>query len=290
MTDYRDHFDRAVTNGVYDIIVYDYRDKAQLDRVHASDALVSIAASGTTTIPYSALKPGTAILKEEDNPLKIVCSSQFGDWVPIDLPLISADTLGITGYDVARYTVTETYSEAYKAKLEAWENSGTYELITIPAHTEISYGRNLISSTPVYQNGEFIRYDNVFEIIQKEEPVPETQILAALPKEPRPEPEEGDIIRTVSYDPDSNRQIADALRYVLDCRTRLGVTQNRLEHAYNNNQNKLENTSAAESRIRDMDVSEEMVSHSKNKILLQFVTSMLSQANQSSELVLQLLQ
>lgn len=290
VTDYKKHFDRAITNGVYDIIVYDYRDKAQLDKVHASDALVSVAASGTTTIPYSSLKPGTAILKEEDNPLKIVCSSQSGDWIPIDLPLISADTLGITGYDVSRYTVKETYSEAYKAKLEAWENSGTYELITIPAHTEKYNEAKLISNTPIYKNGELVKYDSVYEFVPKERYVPESQVWSALPKEPRPEPEEGDILRTISYDPDSNRQIADALRYVLDCRTVLGAQQNRLEHSYNNNQNKLENTSAAESCIRDMDVSEEIMSYSKNNILLQSVTSMLSQANQSSELILQLLQ
>lgn len=73
-------------------------------------------------------------------------------------------------------------------------------------------------------------------------------------------------------------------------RSELGAYQNRLEHAYDNNQNKLENTTAAESRIRDTDMASEMVNYTKNNILEQAVTSMLSQANQSPQNVLSLLQ
>ena len=73
-------------------------------------------------------------------------------------------------------------------------------------------------------------------------------------------------------------------------RSALGAIQNRLEHTIANLDNVAENTSAAESRIRDTDMAEEMVEFSKNNILAQAGQSMLAQANQSNQGVLSLLQ
>ena len=73
-------------------------------------------------------------------------------------------------------------------------------------------------------------------------------------------------------------------------RSRYGAYQNRLESSYDNNQNKLENTQAAESRIRDTDMAKEMVKFTKDNILQQATESMLAQANQSTQGVLSLLQ
>lgn len=73
-------------------------------------------------------------------------------------------------------------------------------------------------------------------------------------------------------------------------RTNLGATQNRLEHTYNNNGNKEENLTAADSRIRDTDVAREMVDFSTNQILQQAGVSMLAHANQDRQYVLSLLQ
>ena len=84
--------------------------------------------------------------------------------------------------------------------------------------------------------------------------------------------------------------IGDALEIISATRSQIGAEQNRLEHSYNNNQNKLENTTAAESRIRDTDMAEEMVEYSKNNILMQAGQSVLAQANQSTQGVLSLLQ
>lgn len=81
-----------------------------------------------------------------------------------------------------------------------------------------------------------------------------------------------------------------ALEYVSTKRSLYGAYQNRLEHTYNNNLNSSENTSAAESRIRDADMATEMVSYSNNNIIRQAAMSMLSQANQQPNSVLQLLQ
>ena len=83
--------------------------------------------------------------------------------------------------------------------------------------------------------------------------------------------------------------IKQALQKVSDQRASLGAAQNRLEHTINNLDNVVENTTAAESRIRDTDIAEEMVTYSKNNILAQAGQSMLAQANQSTQGALSLL-
>ena len=83
--------------------------------------------------------------------------------------------------------------------------------------------------------------------------------------------------------------IKAALQKVSEQRSSLGATQNRLEHTINNLDNIVENTTSAESRIRDTDIAEEMVNYSKNNILQQAAQSMLAQANQSTQGVLSLL-
>ena len=84
--------------------------------------------------------------------------------------------------------------------------------------------------------------------------------------------------------------IADAINKVSSQRSNLGAIQNRLEHTIDILDNVVENTTAAESRIRDTDMAEEMVEYSKNNILAQAGQSMLAQANQSTQGVLSLLQ
>ena len=84
--------------------------------------------------------------------------------------------------------------------------------------------------------------------------------------------------------------ISEALSKVSAQRSELGAIQNRLEHTINNLDNVVENTTSAESQIRDTDMAEEMVEYSKNNILAQAGQSMLAQANQSTQGVLSLLQ
>ncbi|BAL92839.1 putative flagellin domain protein [Actinoplanes missouriensis 431] len=80
-----------------------------------------------------------------------------------------------------------------------------------------------------------------------------------------------------------------AITTVSDQRAKLGASQNRFEHTINNLNTAVENLSASESRIRDTDMAQEMVSFTRNQILTQAGTSMLAQANQSSQGVLSLL-
>lgn len=84
--------------------------------------------------------------------------------------------------------------------------------------------------------------------------------------------------------------IAAALTKVSAQRSDLGAVQNRLEHTINNLDNVVENTTSAESAIRDTDMASTMVQYSNNNILAQAGTSMLAQANQSNQSVLSLLQ
>ncbi|SFH83235.1 flagellin N-terminal helical region, partial [Pseudobutyrivibrio sp. OR37] len=83
--------------------------------------------------------------------------------------------------------------------------------------------------------------------------------------------------------------IADAVAKVSAQRSALGAVQNRLEHTIANVDNVVENSTAAESRIRDTDMADEMVNYSKNNILAQAGQSMLAQANQSTQGVLSIL-
>jgi flagellin len=80
-----------------------------------------------------------------------------------------------------------------------------------------------------------------------------------------------------------------AIKSVSTTRATLGAYQNRLEHTINNLNVSVENLSASESRIRDTDMAQEMMSFTRSQILSQAGTSMLSQANQASQGVLSLL-
>lgn len=81
-----------------------------------------------------------------------------------------------------------------------------------------------------------------------------------------------------------------AIKQVSKFRAKLGAAQNRLEHTVNNLKVTSENITAAESRIRDTDMADEMTKYTKNNILLQAAQSMLSQANAAPQGVLSLLQ
>ena len=84
--------------------------------------------------------------------------------------------------------------------------------------------------------------------------------------------------------------IKEAIQKVSTQRSALGAVQNRLEHTINNLDNVVENTTSAESQIRDTDMATEMVKYSNNNILSQAGQAMLAQANQSNQGVLSLLQ
>ncbi len=100
----------------------------------------------------------------------------------------------------------------------------------------------------------------------------------------------GTDIKTVDNAQEAIQDIKEAMGIISEQRSTFGAYQNRLEHAYDVNKNTSENTQAGESRIRDTDMSAEMVEYSKHNILEQAGTSMLAQANQASQGIMGLLQ
>jgi flagellin len=87
-----------------------------------------------------------------------------------------------------------------------------------------------------------------------------------------------------------NEAVKGAIEKLSTQRSNLGAVQNRLEHTINNLDNVVENTTSAESRIRDTDMATEMVKYSNNNILAQAGQAMLAQSNQANQGVLSLLQ
>ena len=96
-------------------------------------------------------------------------------------------------------------------------------------------------------------------------------------------------VKTIEAAENAIDEIKNAINCVSQVRSDYGAVQNRLEHTIANLDNIVENTTAAESLIRDTDVAKEMVSYSNTKILLQAGQSMLSQANQQPDYILALL-
>jgi len=89
---------------------------------------------------------------------------------------------------------------------------------------------------------------------------------------------------------DAITAIDDAIKTVSSQRADLGAIQNRFEHTVNNLNTAIENTTASESRIRDTDMASEMTKYTSNQVLIQAGTAMLSQANNSTQSILKLLQ
>ena len=97
-------------------------------------------------------------------------------------------------------------------------------------------------------------------------------------------------VSTLSGGNDAITSIKKAINIVSDYRADLGAAQNRLEHTVNNLKVTSENITAAESRIRDTDMADEITAFTKNNILLQASQSMLAQSNSVPQSILSLLQ
>ncbi len=98
------------------------------------------------------------------------------------------------------------------------------------------------------------------------------------------------IVSTVAKANTLIEELDKAIEQVSTQRSKFGAVQNRLEHTMNNLGASSENLTAAESRIRDVDMANEMMEFTKNNILAQAAQAMLAQANQQPQSVLQLLQ
>lgn len=112
----------------------------------------------------------------------------------------------------------------------------------------------------------------------------------ATGKKNRYNPDQNLFVNSYEMAGRSMKLIQNATDLVSQMRSSLGAVQNRLEHTVANLDNTAENTAAAESRIRDTDMAQEMITYSMNNVLAQAGQAMLAQANQNSQGVLSLLQ
>lgn len=207
--------------------------------------------------------------------------------------------------DLEKY---EEEQNQYKKEYNEWSsNPDNFKLVEksytemvkyiSPAHEEFigfdATGEMQYQSVPEQEKEkEVIRYVMEKEAIVQPPEAPKTK-KPEPPTAQKPVPPTPPAITyedAYVYDPDDNRLINDALKYVNSCRSQLGAAQNRLEYTYNNNMNYAENLTDAESRIRDTDMAEEMVNYSKQNILGQVSQAMMTQANQQAQSVLKLLQ
>ena len=134
---------------------------------------------------------------------------------------------------------------------------------------ELKTANNLTSNT--LSIGQKLRIP-----IEEEESLPSTYVVTS-----------GDTLYSIAR---KFNTTVDAIKTLNEQRANLGAVQNRLEHTVNNLNNVVENTTAAESQIRDTDMASEMVKYSNNNILAQAGQAMLAQSNQANQGVLALLQ
>ncbi len=289
------HFSRAskIVGEDYAFLVYDYRDESAFENEDSADSIVQVSSSCWAKVPYSMLLEGT--MAEIEHPLWIKCSSDFDDWLPIDLPSLEGILAGLETYDVARYQEKAVYSQEYLKRVEDWEKTCHYvtKTTTLPAESE----RTITQMEPEYsmdvnRNGEVVTKVTWKQVTKTIPGKPERTVTQRVLEgsEPKPQPGADDVHIEKVYDPSDVGIIGDALSYVSSCRAMLGASQNRLEHAYNNNMNKHENTTYSESMIRDTDMAKKTVEFFNLNVLGQAGQAMLAQANQQSNFVLQLLQ
>ncbi len=290
-----EHFLRAskIQGDDYAFLVYDFRDVSALANESSADSVVQVSSTCQAKVPYSMLLEGT--MAEILHPLWIQCSAQVDDRLPIELTRLKDIFAGLDAYDVARYQEKEVYSKEYLEKVKAWEKTCYYQTQTqtIPATSD----RTIKQMQPEYsqevnRNGEVVTKVTWKEVTKTIPGEPERQVQVRVLVEPTPKPQPGpnDVHNARVYDPSNVSVIKGALSFVSACRATLGASQNRLEHAYNNNMNKHENTTYAESMIRDTDVAKETVALFNLNLLGQTGQAMLAQANQQPNYVLQLLQ
>lgn len=261
------HFNRVVKcNDAYSLIVYDYRDEDVLKGINPNAFAVKTSAVVQYEVSSDVLQPGITV--NVNTPLKIMCGALSTSNIDLNLGNVSLEALGLLGYKVNNYDTKTTYSASYQEKITAWENSATETI------QKRKYAATVIDSQtpPIYSykyvNGEKTRFllspgKTTYRQEEREYSV------AVKQYGPKPIANPGDVSIQKIYTPDSLERVDDAIGRVSAIRSELGATKNRLEHAYNLNANTEENTQATESKIRDTDMSKEMVELSKRNILEQ---------------------
>lgn len=290
------HYDRVASPNdpkkTTTLYVYDYRDIDALKDPTAPDSkMVNAVATVSTYHTYQeTIKDGHYAEIRKGNPsLQIQGSATVGDSIPIELRSISTSSLGLDGYNINSYKREKVYDAQYEADMAEYKRK-LENMEYVPVKSRGQYLKMIkapvIEQSVKYVDGEPIPEEPV-EISPAEYDLIEYEVTTWQPKYHLDEPQPSTV---EVYNPSDLSILDNAMDQVSKMRSYFGASQNRLEHAYAANKNTEENTTAAESRIRDTDMAEEMVGFSKNNILAQVGQSMLAQANQSTQGILSLLQ
>ncbi len=245
--------------------------KDEIDRIADSTNFNGInlldgALDGGTTFTISGTLGGKPISKNQDGTFKLDGTAKAGDSVTINGKTYTFDT-NADGSDGAKFKDFATLQTA------AGKNGVTISGTAAAAKAEkAGAGESL-----TLQIGDTSADFNQMKVSIGD------MHTAALGIE-------GIDISTQKGAQDAVDLIKDAINMVSSTRGDLGAIQNRLEHTINNLSVTAENMTAAESRIRDVDMANEMMAYTKNNILVQSSQAMLAQANQIPQGVLQLLQ
>jgi flagellin len=194
--------------------------------------------------------------------------------------------------ELAVQSANGIYTDEDRMQIQVEISQLVDEIDRIASHAQFN-GMNMLTGRFGFENGENNVTASMWLHIganmdQRERIYIGTMTSAALGLSQR---DTGNFI-TLESPEDANRSIGtidSALRRINKQRADLGAYQNRLEHATRGISIGAENLQAAESRIRDVDMAEEMVDYTKNQILLQAGNAMLAQANTKTQSVLQLL-
>lgn len=288
------HFDIAREEGEYAIGVYDYRDMDIISPTTTPKINYSVSCTEIVRGPDKEMIWTT----EESSPdLRIVCSANIPDYIDFGLPSVSSSLLGISNYRVDEYDIfeIEEYTTSYNQKLDDYDK--LYEQYEKDLHlynTDISESYidvpyNSTRTEFYYAKGELKRKEVPVTGYRQEKVVVHNRSKPTEPVKPDPSGNVTGSRTEYVYKPPDLNILDDALHRILEMRSDLGAVQNRLEHAYNNNQNKEENLTASESRLRDTDMNTTFVAFSNNQILIQVGQAILAQANQSRNGVLALI-
>lgn len=295
-----DHFIRIISDEEhpYNVVFYDFREKGTTETDLAGDA---IGNAYVDFIMQKQVKSEPVVVEhvdEEYHSLYIQVAANTDQGVDIDLPDTTLAGLGLEGYTVFREGYcsagkNEMYDPSFLEGAEylgdnRWYNSSVGGRVV--QHTEtvsgtrviMEYQTKLIHPGGTNANGERVNPQYSTEVTgSRSEPYSYTTTVSRV---------EGGYPATFTvYKPDTLLRVDRAIERVSKARSDLGAMRNRLEHAHLNDDNSAENLQAAESKMRDANYADEMVSYSASNILQQVSQSMLAQANNSRDGILALL-
>ena len=238
---------------------------------------VTVKADGTT-VSFKEMKEGYALLKQETN------ATMAGKAAMSEAKLYDAEGNEVSGVALRKfYDSTGTYKGGLYTSKEA--NSGSVLKTKADAAKYVNTTVNEVKADlnfDLHVGADSTKTNKITANIQ-------SMSAASLGINVLKSTSAGIVDESGQKATDAIDVIADALQKVSTQRSSLGAIQNRLEHTIKNLDNIVENTTSAESAIRDTDMATEMVKYSNANILSQAGQSMLAQSNQSNQGVLSLL-